>query len=60
MKSFLAATALVGYSAAAAEYTPEALSDQITSLPGAENLEINFNQFSGYIKVNNTKNLHYW
>jgi len=42
------------------DYTPEALADQITNLPGAENLDFKFNQFSGYIKVNGTKNLHYW
>lgn len=42
------------------DYTPEALADQITSLPGAEGLDFKFNQFSGYIKVNSTKNLHYW
>jgi carboxypeptidase C (cathepsin A) len=44
----------------AADYTPEALADQILNLPGTENLEINFNQFSGYVKVSETKNLHYW
>ncbi len=43
-----------------AEYTPEALADQIKALPGAEGLELNFNQFSGYVKVNGTKNMHYW
>jgi len=42
------------------EYTTEALADQVTDLPGAENLKIPFNQFSGYLKVNGTKNLHYW
>ena len=42
------------------DYTPEALADQVTNLPGAENLEIKFNQFSGYIKINGTKNMHYW
>lgn len=46
--------------AVVAEYTPEALADQITSLPGAENIDINFNQFSGYLKVGGTKNMHYW
>ena len=30
-------------------YTDRALQDQITHLPGAEALEITFNQFSGYI-----------
>jgi len=41
------------------DYTPEALADEVISLPGlTEN--INFKQFSGYLKVNSTKNLHYW
>lgn len=43
-----------------ADYTPEALADQITNLPGTDGLNINFNQFSGYVKVSDTKNLHYW
>jgi hypothetical protein len=45
-----------------ADYTAEALADQVLSLPGAEGIadKINFNQFSGYLKVGNTKNLHYW
>ena len=51
---------LSSLAAALSDYTPEALADQITSLPGAENLSFKFNQFSGYIKVNSTKNLHYW
>jgi hypothetical protein len=53
---------LVRYSGA---YTPEALADQVTNLPGAEKLTINFNQFSGYLDIpgtsgQNTKHLHYW
>ena len=43
-----------------AAYTPEALADQVTNLPGAEGLDIKFNQFSGYLTVNGTKNMHYW
>jgi hypothetical protein len=31
-------------------YTNEAIGDKIESLPGAETLEINFQQFSGYIQ----------
>lgn len=54
------AALLLAASAAVADYTPEALADQITSLPGAENLSFNFNQFSGYITINGTKNMHYW
>jgi len=53
--SILTSTSLV-----LSDYTPEALADQIISLPGTENLNINFNQFSGYVKVSDTKNLHYW
>jgi len=48
-------------------YTSEALADQIKpgSLPGAEKLNITFNQFSGYLNIdgtsgNKTKFLHYW
>lgn len=48
-------------------YTSEALADQIKpgSLPGAENLNITFNQFSGYLNIDGTsgsktKFLHYW
>ncbi len=58
MLALLSVLACLG--AAFADYTPEALADQITSLPGAEALNVNFNQFSGYIKVAGTKNLHYW
>lgn len=45
-----------------AQYTPEALADQVKYLPGSENIleKITFNQFSGYLKVGYTKNLHYW
>ncbi len=45
-------------------YTPEALADKVVKLPGAENLDIKFNQFSGYLAipgaVGNSKNMHYW
>lgn len=40
-------------------YTQEAIADQITDLPGL-NDAIKFNQFSGYLKISETKNLHYW
>lgn len=54
-----AALALAG---AAQAYTPEALADQITALPGAESLDVTFNQFSGYLNINEAtgKNIHYW
>lgn len=50
---------LFGYHVSAS-YTSEALADQVTNLPGAENLDITFNQFSGYLTVDNTKQMHYW
>ena len=41
-------------------YTNEALNDQITNLPGL-NDELAFNQFSGYLKLGDTKKqIHYW
>ena len=40
-----------------AEYTEQALKDQIANLPGSEDLDIDFNQFSGYLKVGGTKNM---
>lgn len=49
-----------------AEYTPEALADQVdwSTLPGAEELAVkdSFNMFSGYINVdqNNGRNIFYW
>jgi carboxypeptidase C (cathepsin A) len=46
--------------AAVADYTPEALLDEIVNLPGAEKLTIPFRQFSGYLPVSDTKRLHYW
>ena len=42
-----------------ADYTAEAKADQVLKLPGLQE-GISFNQFSGYLKVNNSKNLHYW
>lgn len=48
-----------------AQYTPEALADQVVNLPGSENLDIKFNQFSGYLSIPGTtgqlsKKMHYW
>ena len=47
------------------DYTTDAKADQIVNLPGAENLDIKFNQFSGYLGIPGTdgslsKNMHYW
>lgn len=47
-------------------YTDKALEDRITNLPGAELLDINFNQFSGYLSIpglsnsSDSKHMHYW
>ena len=46
-------------------YTSEALADQIINLPGASNLEVSFNQFSGYLNIEGlsgekSKFMHYW
>lgn len=48
-----------------ADYTPEALADQVVNLPGTEGLDIKFNQFSGYLDIPGTsgslsKHMHYW
>ena len=48
-----------------ADYTPEALADQVKDLPGTENLDISFNHFSGYLSIPGlsgslTKHMHYW
>ena len=55
---------LLSVLASGSAYTQEALSDQITDMPGAENVKIPFNQFSGYLAINGTstgsKKLHYW
>lgn len=42
-----------------ADYSPEALADEVVELPGLEEA-INFRQFSGYLSVGNTKYIHYW
>jgi hypothetical protein len=64
-RKMLSLVLLASFIAAVYSYTDEALADQITNLPGAENLKLNFNQFSGYLSVPgttgaNTKHLHYW
>jgi carboxypeptidase C (cathepsin A) len=55
---FAIGLAALAYSADA--YTAAALADQVFNLPGAENLTISFNQFSGYLSVSQTKMNHYW
>jgi carboxypeptidase C (cathepsin A) len=51
----------VVYSASTAfVYTNEALQDQVTKLPGLNDV-LTYNQFSGYIELPGTqKNIHYW
>jgi len=45
-------------------YTDEAKADQILNLPGADKLNFNFNQFSGYLAIDGvktgSKKMHYW
>lgn len=42
------------------KYTPEALADEITDMPGLD-YDINFRQFSGYLHLKNTtKYIFYW
>jgi len=42
-------------------YTTRAQSDLVTDLPGMESLDASlFKQFSGYLSVGGSKNLHYW
>lgn len=50
---------LLYLAAAYADYSIDALKDRITSLPGAELLDIHFMQFSGYLKIgqNGRKNM---
>jgi carboxypeptidase C (cathepsin A) len=42
------------------QYSSEALADEIKNLPGAEKLDFSFRQFSGYLPISSTKNVHYW
>lgn len=46
------------------DYTPEAILDRVVSLPGAEDLAISFEQFSGYLSIpghkQRSKHIHYW
>jgi carboxypeptidase C (cathepsin A) len=66
MKNFvnLLVTCVVTVVSISQAYTTEALADQVTNLPGAEHLDISFNQFSGYLQIpgsaNTYKYIHYW
>lgn len=59
---FVVAVTLLAQQASA--YTDAALADKVTNLPGAENLQITFNQFSGYLNIPGSsgmsKFMHYW
>ena len=52
------------FSFGAHAYTPEAIADQVTNLPGTEGLSIPFNQFSGYLHIDGvaqgSMHMHYW
>lgn len=61
MKIFgLVVLALNFLSAFGADYSPEALNDEVVNLPGAEALSFSFRQFSGYLNISSTKHMHYW
>lgn len=65
MQSMLSVLSLLSVVSVATAYTPAALADQITNLPGAEKLALSFNQFSGYLDIPGTtgaltKHMHYW
>ena len=60
MIAALFATTAAAALSVALGYTDAALKDQVLNLPGSENIDVNFNQFSGYLTVNSTKQLHYW
>jgi len=59
MKTALIAVIVGAVASIALGYSSDALKDQVTSLPGLTD-EINFNQFSGYLTVGSSKNMHYW
>ena len=50
-------TGTTGSKANSLGYTDEALKDQVFDLPGTDNIDITFNQFSGYLKISDTKNI---
>jgi len=60
MKLFIGSVGFaVGAALATAAYTPQALEDEIASLPGW-NGDLPSKQFSGYLNVSATKHIHYW
>jgi carboxypeptidase C (cathepsin A) len=50
---------VVALAFARADYGSDALADEVTNLPGL-NEPINFRQFSGYLSIGDTKQIHYW
>ncbi len=65
MSRIFASVAVLSALFSAQAYTEAALKDQVTNLPGAENLSITFNQFSGYLDIpggsgEKSKHMHYW
>jgi carboxypeptidase C (cathepsin A) len=61
---FVSVLLLISFFGAVVAYTPEALADQITSLPGLTGT-LPFNHFSGYLEIpgkdaGKPKQLHYW
>ena len=55
---FLSSTFVLGQ-LVSGDYTADAKADQVLKLPGLPE-SYTFNQFSGYLKVGDSKNLHYW
>jgi len=62
LRFFLAAVLACG--ACVSALTAEAAADQITSLPGTEQLSFSFKQYSGYLGVEgqtlDSRKMHYW
>lgn len=57
-KAFVGVISAVGVHAT--NYTEAALRDQITDLPGIPSQAKNLNQFSGYIPLEDDKQIFYW
>eukprot|EP00608_Synchroma_pusillum_P008497 CAMPEP_0198429554 /NCGR_PEP_ID=MMETSP1452-20131203/8168_1 /TAXON_ID=1181717 /ORGANISM="Synchroma pusillum, Strain CCMP3072" /LENGTH=457 /DNA_ID=CAMNT_0044149965 /DNA_START=4 /DNA_END=1377 /DNA_ORIENTATION=- len=53
-------SALLAVAAADVQYSSAALADEVTELPGQDWTELPFRQFSGYIQISDTKQIHYW
>lgn len=42
------------------EFVVNVLSKEITNLPGAQNIDVNFRQYSGYLQAAPGHFLYYW